>query len=459
MHVVCQSAGQPRLRRRQRAVDFVHRPVPSLRRLPRPPRRLLVSLRPTSVCIPILLLCLARLQSGCCASLPADDYFSDSDDDDIFRDLPLDAPTPSPAANDPYDADDSLVMDVDAANEDFYDVENQNIANNLEGAASSTPPDRLPLPPDGSDQDRGSSSVVPSLDDGDDYFDRFFASLPNDVDPSILQPLHTSTPTSPPPRSPSPPDTPQELAEAQALPPGAARDEAFRRLADRVGHVGTTWPWQNPGMDESDVAPYRDGAHASVQTYISVPPFIPRRLDTVLAAGFHQHHGTVGYYPDGTFRGNDPELHSRDQDTTRLPLTYGPVPSPPWPPFMARLRSATQTPRAWTHRAPPAAQGYLHLPTLVGRHDPVLRRTWVPLPAPVQPFIPDVPDRHGVRGASAPYATGTWIPSSWPRSHPSHVWPWLPAVGPLPPPGSYALAASRPRAAQRPRYRRWSIKS
>ena len=358
----------------------------------------------------------------CLAPLTADDFnFPSSDDsgDDALRSVGLDAPT-ADNFSDPYDADDSRAMDID-----LYDV-----------GPDPAPPHHVPLPPD----------------DDSDYFDRLLhlspsGSYDHEFSSAFMPPLHSSPAAADEGASDDGPSTDElEFQAASSLPPGPRREEAFRRLADRVGHVGTTWPWQPQPLppDVPDIPPYNNGASTASQTFISVPPIVSPRLESVLAAGLHQHHSTIGWYPDGTYTSRDHELHSRDRDTTRLPLTYGPVPSPPWPPFMVQLRSATQTPRSWTHRAPPSAQGYLRIPFITGRHDTHLGRTWISLPAPIFPYIPNAPDRHGVRAASAPYATGTWIPSSWPRSHPSHVWPWYPSIGPLPPPGREVGASPPP---------------
>ena len=157
---------------------------------------------------------------------------------------------------------------------------------------------------------------------------------------------------------------------------------------------------------------------AGTQTYISLDPTLPQHLDRTTTAALHHQHG---FEPGatGTFRDRNPLLHSRDVDT-RKDVTYGPIATARWPPYMREINAETQTPFQWSHLVHPTRAEYLlgHVPR--GHHRTTDGSTRIAVPPPAHAHIPSTADRHGIKGAAAPYASTLLVPAPrWPRGPPS----------------------------------------
>ena len=264
---------------------------------------------------------------------------------------------------------------------------------------------------------RAGSLDTDDLDDNE-YFDQLLNSFPESL-PDLLDAEDSRHGNS---RSSDTDTTTDEINRACDLPPGPGRDAAFGNIARYAnarrictsGRCRCTPPSTPPSLSP----PPLDGRHhASSQTHVSLPERLSARLHRTLLAGLHSRHTLQQRHPDGTYTDPNAGLHSRDRDTSPGRRIYGPVPHTPWAPFMQHINGMAQTPIGFTIHTPPSEMDYLRIGLHRGLHDPTLQRTWVPVPAPIQPYIPDLIPGREISFAVSRFATGMWIYSG--RSPPT----------------------------------------
>lgn len=375
--------------------------------------------------------------------LPSDDSFALA-----AADLDLDSPTtPSPDVSDPPPDDEGLSSDSSferAANAlDLYTPaaagdapgyaadteEDMEIGSSPTRDSPRTPPDeRAIFPFDTSISEQNplaaSSPISTAADDDlaragsfdnadlddNEYFDVLLNSFPDSI-PGLLDAEDARRSS---PRSSETDTTTDEINRACDMPPGPQRDAAFGNIARYINarrHCTSGNCHCTPPPSPSPPSPPATAGrhHAASQTYVSLPERLSDRLHRTLLAGLHSRHTLQLRHPDGTYTDHNAALHSRDRDTAPGRQVYGPVPHAPWPPFMQNINGITQTPLGFTIHTPPSEMDYLRIGLHRGLHDPIQHRTWVPVPAPIQPYIPDLLPDQGLSFAVSRYATGMWI--------------------------------------------------
>ena len=237
----------------------------------------------------------------------------------------------------------------------------------------------------------GSTAKQKATDDSD-YFDAFINSIRPDIPEArfglarfVGHPTGDSHPGASigipandrPAVSPSSSaTTTDDMLEALDMPEGHPQRTAIvRRIGAQLAARQASLPIV-PLPRRSGTAAHSRNAHA--QTYISLPPRLSGRMERTITAALHDRH--------------------------RLVL------APQWPAFTSTLNAEAQTPLAWTHGTIPAAQEYTWLPPIRGVHSTSRGGTYINLPAPAQPHIPDIPDESGISAGRAPYATQLFVP-------------------------------------------------
>ena len=232
---------------------------------------------------------------------------------------------------------------------------------------------------------------------------------PSEADFQPAGPTVHSTAAADSPGSPASASTTDDFIAGIDSSSSAARAEFFARVKKKLD-IRDAVALNPPPRDPAAPVSVND---AETQTYISLRPTLPQRLDRTIAAALHHGHG---FEPGahGAYSDRNPLLHTKDADTTGH-LRFGPISTPPWPPYIRHASAETQTPLRWSSHVHPTRLSYLHDFVADGRHYAEDGRTRITIPPPVHPRIPGVFDHHGVAAARAPYATTLMVRApNWP---------------------------------------------